>query len=140
MIFTDQLNINITGRLVSTKGKTAQFTAIASGINRNNFRYQWGKRSSNNLPEKVSGVNGTTLTIPNVTKPDQGQYYCTVTNEWNRSVESNDGTLIVSGMLIVMTNIQLCASNLKRHKCIIYMTGKYTKAVDLSSPPCSTNY
>ena len=120
MIFTDQLSIKITRRLVSTNGKTAQFTATASGINRNNFRYQWGKRSSNNLPDKVSGVNGTMLMIPNVTKPDQGQYYCTVTNEWNRSVESNDGTLIVSGMLIVMTNIQLCASNLKRHKCIIF--------------------
>ena len=93
MIFTDQLNVKITGRLVSTKGKTVQFTAIASGINRSNFKYQWRKRSSNNLPDKVSGVNGTTLMIPNVAKPDQGQYYCTVTNKWGRSVESNDGTL-----------------------------------------------
>ena len=93
MIFTDQLNIKITRRLVSSKGKTAQFTAIASGKNRNNFKYQRRKRSSNNLPDKVSGVNGATLTIPNVAKPDQAQNYCTVTNEWGRSVESNDGTL-----------------------------------------------
>ena len=66
--------------------------------------YQWRKRS-NDLPNKVSGVNGATLAIPDVTKPDEGQYYCIVTNEWDRSVASNDGALIVSGILIVMINI-----------------------------------
>ena len=98
------MKIKVTTHLVSNRGKTAQFTAIASGINENNFMYQWRKRS-NDLPDKVLGVNGTTLTIPDVTKHDGGQYYCIVTNEWDRSVESNDGTLIVSGMLIVMINI-----------------------------------
>jgi len=61
--------------------------------------YHWKKKGSKNLPNKVSGVNETILTIPNLVKSDEGQYYCTVTNEWNRSVESNDVTLIVSGML-----------------------------------------
>jgi len=47
----------------------------------------------------VLGVNGTVLTIPNVLESDNGQYYCTVTNEWNRSVESNNVTLATYGML-----------------------------------------
>ena len=99
MKITDQLNINITADMVFTSGKTAQFNATASGINKMNFEYQWKKRNGNSLPKKVSGVNETTLKIPNVTESDEGQYYCTVTNEWGRSVESNNGTLVVSGML-----------------------------------------
>jgi len=46
----------------------------------------------------VSGVDRTVLTIHNLVKSDEGQYYCIVTNEWNRSVESNDVTLTVEGM------------------------------------------
>ena len=83
------------------QGTTAMFTAIASGINtsENNFVYQWSKRDSDSLPDKVSGVNGVVLTIPNVTESDEGQYYCNVTNEWGRSVKSNDVTLSTFGML-----------------------------------------
>ena len=63
----------------------------------NDFTYQWKKRGSDGLPNKVSGVNGTVLTIPNVLESDEGQYYCIVTNEWGRSVESDDVTLTVEG-------------------------------------------
>ena len=58
------------------------------------------KRGSNSLPDKVSGVNETILTIPNVTDFDEGQYYCIVINEWGTSLKSDDVTLTVYGMLI----------------------------------------
>ena len=90
-------------------GGTGNFTAIASGINTNinTFTYQWKKRDSDSLPDKVSGINGTVLTIPNVTESDNGQYYCIVTNEWDRSTESNDVNFIVYGMSLVIPSIQL---------------------------------
>ena len=78
---------------------TAQFTAIANGVNMNNFIYQWKKSGSDSLPEKVSGVNGEVLTIPNAAKSDEGQYYCIVTNEWGRSVESDNVILTVEGTI-----------------------------------------
>ena len=73
------------------KGRIAYFTATASGINVNNFEYQWKKRGSRNLPtgSKVISVNGAVLIIPNLTESDKGQYYCIVTNEWGRSLKSN---------------------------------------------------
>ena len=56
-------------------GGTANFTAIASGINTdiNTFTYQWKKRGSNILPDKVSGGNGT---IPNVTESTEILLHC----------------------------------------------------------------
>ena len=82
------------------KGKTAMITAIAGGIStsENKLIYQWRKRNSNTLPGKVSGVNESILTIPDVLESDEGLYYCIVTNEWGRSVESNDTSLTVFGM------------------------------------------
>ena len=100
LTLTDYLSINIASKnLVIGKGNTAYINATASGISsdRNNFMYQWKKKGSNSLPGKVSGINGLLLTIPNVAESDEGHYYCTVTNEWSRSVESDDATLIVYG-------------------------------------------
>jgi len=48
----------------------------------------------------VSGVNGTVLTISKVAESDEGQYYCIVTNEWNKSLESNDVTLTIYGTYV----------------------------------------
>ena len=79
------------------EGATAIFTATASGISKETFKYQWRKRDNNSLPSKVSGVNGIKLIIPNSLKTDEGQYYCNVTNEWGRSMKSNDVTLSVMG-------------------------------------------
>ena len=79
---------------------TVQFFCTASGINLNNFMYQWRKRGSNSLPDKVLGADATILTIPNLIVSDEGQYYCIVTNEWGRSVESNDARLTVEGIHI----------------------------------------
>ena len=101
-IFADLLTIIIIPNNLSIgKGKTAEFNTKTSGIGtkENNFIYQWRKRGSNGLPDKASGSNGTVLTIPNVLESDEGQYYCTITNEWGRSVKSDDVTLTVYGML-----------------------------------------
>ena len=108
-IFTDNLSISIESKnLVIGKGNTAYFNATASGVStdKSNFMYQWRKKGSNSFPDKVSGINGPVLTIPSVAESDEGQYYCTVTNEWSRSVESDDATLIVYGMLF-MINIRV---------------------------------
>ena len=89
--------------LIIGNGTDAEFTAVATGIstNKNKFAYQWRKRDSDSLPDKVLGVNETVLTIPNVRGPDEGQYYCIVTNEWGTRVESNEVTLSIFGMYYI---------------------------------------
>ena len=84
------------------EGQTVRLTAMASGINTSNsyFMYQWRKRDSDNLPDKMSGVNESVLTIPNVNESDNGFYFCVVTNEWDRSLESANVELTVFGMYI----------------------------------------
>ena len=94
----DQLYINVTQLGPFDEGGIAQFTATASGVNMKNFKYQWQKRGSN-LPDKVSDTKQAVLIIPNLVKPDEGEYYCTVTNEWNNTVSSENVTLSVEGML-----------------------------------------
>ena len=87
----------MSGRTTINQGGTAYLTATASGINVNNYEYQWKKRGSMSLPSKVIGVNGAVLIIPNFTGSDEGQYYCIVTNEWGRSLKSNYLTLTMKG-------------------------------------------
>ena len=84
------------------KGTIAELHAVVTGVstNESNFIYQWKKRDSDSLPDKVSGVNEEVLTIPNVLESDEGQYYCIVTNEWGRSVESDNVTLTTYGTLM----------------------------------------
>ena len=97
---TDQLAISVVPReVVFGKGTTANFTAMATGVstNESNFVYQWGKRSRSNFPSKVLGVYSEVLTIPNALESDEGQYYCNVTNEWGRSMESNGVILTIYG-------------------------------------------
>ncbi|XP_065918156.1 contactin-3-like isoform X3 [Dysidea avara] len=92
----DQLSISITPtNTVAGEQRTVQFTATTSGINKRNFVYQWRRRGSSSLPNKVSGVNGAVLTIPNLVESDEGVYFCTVTNQWDNSVRSDDVTLSV---------------------------------------------
>ena len=100
----------VPNKKVTAKGKTINFTAVASGIS-TNITYEWKKRGSNSLPHKVSGVNGTELTIPNVLESDEGQYYCIVTNEWGRSVESGFANLIIYGMYVsIFYGMLVCMS------------------------------
>ena len=99
LFHTDELSISITPTVVMiVKTGTARLTATASGVNMGKFVYQWRKRGSSSLHDKVSGVNGAVLTIPNLVESDEGVYYCTVTNEWGYSETSDDVTLTVGGM------------------------------------------
>ena len=109
---TDQLSISTTPpRLTVNEGDTAQLNATASGININNFVYQWRKRGSSSLPNKVTGINGTILTIPNAHDSDEGNYVCIVTNEWGSSVRSNNIMLTVTGMYMWQYSLYLCKIN-----------------------------
>ena len=94
----------ISNNLLIGKGTIAELTAVVTGIstNESNFIYQWKKRGSDSLPDKVSGINEEVLIIPNVLKSDEGQYYCIVTNEWGKSVESDNVTLITYGMYYIL--------------------------------------
>ena len=85
---------------LTNKGGTVQFTANASGIAI--VMYQWRKRGVDNLPDKVSGEDTLVLTIPNIDRSDEGQYYCIMTNMWNRSLESNHVELSIYGMLYLL--------------------------------------
>ena len=99
-LFADQLLIAVKPiHMLIGEGQNSQFVAMASGIstNKSNFMYQWKKKDSDSFSNKVSSISGAKLVIPNVDESDEGQYYCVVTNEWGRSVRSNDVTLIVQG-------------------------------------------
>jgi len=105
LCYTDTLTISVTptNPVIGEKG-TAQFTAKATGVNMGNFAYQWRKKNKS-LPMKVSGANGAVLTIPNLVESDEGVYYCTVTNEWGRSVKSDGTTLNVQGREIMYISL-----------------------------------
>ena len=100
--------------LLIGKGTIAKLTAVVTGIstNESNFIYQWKKRGSDSLPDKVSGINEEVLIIPNVLESDEGQYYCIVTNEWGRSMDSNNVTLTTYGMYYIYYNETILAVSL----------------------------
>ena len=103
LAFIDQLTISVMPvNLIIGNGTDAKFTAVATGISTNmdSFVYQWRKRDSDSLPDKVTNANRTMLIIHSVLESDEGQYYCIVTNEWGTSVESNEVTLSIFGMLM----------------------------------------
>lgn len=89
---------------VINEGEFAQFNATPSGKSEVKYRYHWRKRGDN-LPLKVSGVNEAVLIIPDLSISDEGGYYCIVTNEWKRSVESNTVTLTVKGTYHLDTSL-----------------------------------
>ena len=109
--FIDNLTIIsvIPDNLLIAEGKTAQFNIRTYSIAA--VRYQWHKRGINALPEKVLGTNTSVLIIPNLNKSDGGQYYCVVTNKWNRSEQSDDVILTVYGMLVDTTFIPCTTFN-----------------------------
>ena len=86
------------GRVVPIEGETLYLTALASGINTNNFEYQWRKRGSTNFPDKILSVEKDVLVIPDVSISDEGDYYCNVTNEWGRSVISYTTSISIEGL------------------------------------------
>ena len=54
--------------------------------------------------ECVELINRATLTIRNILLSDEGQYYCTVTNEWGNSVSTGNITLTVKGVCMHTIN------------------------------------
>ena len=97
----DQLAISIVSdHSLVNKGETVQFTATVSGIG--TLRYQWRKRGVDKLPDKVIGDDTLVLKIPDIDESDEGQYYCIVTNKWNKNVESNQINLTIYGMYVAM--------------------------------------
>ena len=132
MFLTDQLAISVTPNdLVIGKGRTANFTAMATGISsvENNFMYQWMKRDSDSVSDKVSGVNGSVLSIPNVLESDGGSYYCIVTNEWGRMAMSNDVILSIFGMFSISYK-----SHYSMYKAFNYRINCLTICITISSP------
>ena len=101
-IYADKLFINATSPdQVIGEGETVWFTITASGINMRNFDYKWEKRGGQ-FSDRVRGINSTTLIIRSTLLSDEGQYYCNVTNEWGNSIRSDDITLTVEGMHIML--------------------------------------
>ena len=109
--FIDNLTIIsvIPKTLLIAEGRIAQFNITTYSIA--TIKYQWSKRGINALPEKVLGTNTSVLIIPNLNKSDGGQYYCVVTNMWNRNKSSDDVILIVYGMLVDTTFIACTTFN-----------------------------
>ena len=70
------------------EGNELTLTITAEGPGSDQFTYQWKKMGSNSLPDKASGVDTAQLVITSVTTSDRGSYYCIVTNQWGRMVES----------------------------------------------------
>ena len=85
------------------EGETIQLTVTASGVNMGNFSYKWSRRGDH-LQSRVRRVNRATLTIRNILLSDEGQYYCTVTNEWGNSVSTGNITLTVKGVCMHTIN------------------------------------
>ena len=97
-LYVDLLAISVVSSdIVINKGGTVQFIASASGVGALN--YQWKKRGVEKLPDKVISQNTSMIEIPNIVNSDEGQYYCVVTNMWNRSLESSNVDLKIYGML-----------------------------------------
>ena len=81
-----------------SEGGIVKLIAAASGItDKKPLTYLWEKKGKNKLPGKVLGHKSTILTIPNLTEADEGEYSCTVTNQWGNSVRSGYVTLTVQG-------------------------------------------
>ena len=105
-LFADKLSITVTSDdVLIGKGGTVTFNAEARGIG--TLKYRWRKSGSNSLPDKVLGSDTLNLTIPNIEKSDEGDYYCIATNMWDRSIESNRVTLNIYGMLVYMCKFVL---------------------------------
>ena len=80
-----------------TLTQTATFTCFATGYN---VQYQW-TIGSGSFPSKVTGINTTTLVIPDVRSSDDNTYNCVASNEGG-SATSNSTTLTVTGMTMMM--------------------------------------
>ena len=110
-MYLDQLSITVVpnGEVLLNEGQIARFNATASDLSEtDHFMYQWKKRNNGNIPDKVLGVNNAMLVIPDLRVSDKGHYYCTVTNEWGSSMESDNISLYIEGRYLILYCNILC--------------------------------
>ena len=74
----------------------ATFTCSATGYN---ISYQW-TIGSGSFPNKVTGIDSSTLVIPNVRSSDDNTYTCVVSNR--RGTRRNAAQLTVTGMTMMI--------------------------------------
>ena len=78
-MFTKQPNSN--GPITRAEGSDVILTCEATGVQ--NLVFNW-KRVAKSIPSNVRRSNGgRSLTIHNIKKNDEGQYYCEVSHEGN---------------------------------------------------------
>jgi len=77
--------------------QTATFTCSATGYN---VRYQW-TIGSGSFPNKVTGINTSTLVISDVRSSDDNTYTCMASNEGG-NVSSSAARLTVTGMTMII--------------------------------------
>ena len=73
------------------------FTCSASHINGVTHSYSWHRINGNITRARSRGQNTNTLTITRVIPPDEGMYYCIVTNNGGRTSLSRSASLTVDG-------------------------------------------
>ena len=80
--------------------QAAAFTCSATGYN---VQYQW-RIGYGSFPSKVTGINSTTLVIPDVRSSDDNMYGCVISNEEGSRGDDgrNDVRLTVTGMTMMM--------------------------------------
>ena len=87
IIFIDYIIITShpESEVILAKGNTLRLSLITDGPGKNNFKYQWKKRGSDSLPNRVNGKDTSEITIRSVMSSDSGSYYCVVTNQWGNN-------------------------------------------------------
>jgi len=76
--------------------QTATFTCSATGYN---VQYEW-RIGSGSFPNKVTGINTSTLVIPDVRSSDDNTYRCRASNDGGG--RQNGARLMITGMTMMM--------------------------------------
>ena len=71
--------------------QSAKFTTTVSGIEVENFTYQWQHNG-----EEMNGETGDSLSLNNVTKKEAGLYQCIVRNQYGDSDVSTAELIVTS--------------------------------------------
>ena len=95
-MFTKQPNSS--GSITRAEGSDVVLTCEVSGAQ--NLAYKW-KRVTESLPSSARSSNGgRNLTIYNIKKHDEGQYFCEVSNGGNKVSSMRVQVIIRSKLLI----------------------------------------
>ena len=74
------------------KGEHAEFICVATGVGRNNFKYQWFLNK-----DLVAGQSASTLVINSVSEGNTGDYSCSVQNQYGGIGRSNNTATLILG-------------------------------------------